>query len=142
MSAVKVVAVFAENKPGETARITRILADAGVNIGWVTIASTGPFGVMKFLVDQTELACERLKEKGLMVSLLEVLAVEVPNRPGALHAVADCLARQKINLDNTAGMVLNNRAILLVETQDLEAARKSLVKQGVRLLTAAELMRL
>ena len=32
MSAVNLLAVFVENKPGQTARITKILADAGVNI--------------------------------------------------------------------------------------------------------------
>ena len=56
MSAVKLVAVFSENKPGQTARITKIIADAGVNIRWVTIASSGPFGVMKLLVNQCEAA--------------------------------------------------------------------------------------
>ena len=54
MSAMNLVAVFVENKPGQTARITKILAEAGVNIRWVTIANSGSFGVMKFLVDKCE----------------------------------------------------------------------------------------
>jgi hypothetical protein len=142
MSAVNLVAVFVENKPGQTARVTKLLTDVGVNLCWLTIANSGSFGVMKFLVDQRDLAVRTLKEKGLMVSLLEVLAVEVPHKPGSLQAVADLLGRNNINLDNCSGFVANNRAILVVEVQELAQARAIFEKQGLRLLTQEEMLRL
>jgi hypothetical protein len=142
MSAVNLVAVFAENKPGQTARVTKLLAEAGVNIRWVTIANSGSLGVMKLLVDQRETAIRALKEKGLMVSLLEVLAVEVPDKPGSLQAVADLLGRHNINLDNCSGFVANNRAILIVEVHQLPEARALLEQQGLHLLGQEEMLRL
>ena len=142
MSAVNLVAVFVENKPGQTARITKFLADAGVNICWVTIANSGSFGVMKFLVDKRDDAVRALKDKGLMVSLLEVLAVEVTDKPGSLRAVADLLGRNNINLDNCSGFVANNRAILVIEVHELAQARALLEKQGLHLLTQEEMLRL
>lgn len=142
MSAVNLVAVFVENKPGQTARVTKLLADVGVSLCWLTIANSGSFGVMKFLVDQRDLAVQTLKEKGLMVSLLEVLAVEVPHKPGSLQAVADLLGRNDINLDNCSGFVANNRAILVVEVQEPAQARAIFEKQGLRLLTQEEMLRL
>ena len=142
MSAVNLVAVFVENKPGQTARVTKLLTDVGVSLCWLTIANSGSFGVMKFLVDQRDLAVQTLKEKGLMVSLLEVLAVEVPHKPGSLQAVADLLGHNDINLDNCSGFVANNRAILVVEVQELAQARAIFEKQGLRLLTQEEMLRL
>ena len=142
MSAVNLVAVFVENKPGQTARITSLLAKAGVNIRWVTIATSGGFGVMKFLVDQPEPAVRALKEQGLMVSLLEVLVVEVPDKPGTLQAVAEVLGRNSINLDNCSGFVANNRAILVIEVHQLPQARALLEQQGLRLLSQEEMLRL
>jgi len=142
MSTVNLVAVFVENKPGQTARVTKLLTDVGVNLCWLTIANSGSFGVMKFLVDQRDLAVQTLKAKGLMVSLLEVLAVEVPHKPGSLQAVADLLGRNDINLDNCSGFVANNRAILVVEVQELAQARAIFEKQGLRLLTQEEMLRL
>lgn len=142
MSTVKLLAIFAENKPGQTARLTKIFADAGVNICWTTIENTGSFGVMKVLVDKCDLAYEQLKLKGVMVSLLEVLAAEVPNKPGALHGITDCLAKHKINLDNTSGFVSNNRAILIIQVSDLAQAQTVLQKQGIRLLAQEELLKL
>jgi hypothetical protein len=142
MSAVNLVAVFVENKPGQTARITKLLAEAAVNIRWVTIANSGSFGVMKFLVDRHDLAVRALKANGLMVSDLEVLAVEVPDKPGSLQAVADVLGRNSINLDNCSGYVANNRAILVVEVHQIAEARAILEKQGLHLLSQEEMLRL
>ncbi len=139
---MKLIAVFVENKPGRTAGITKILADAGVNICWVTIASNGSFGVMKFLVDNCEQAAQTLKRAGFMVSLLEVLAAEVPNKPGSLQAVADCLGRHELNLDNCSGFVANNRAVLIVEAHELNRAREILRQEGIRLLDHEQMLRL
>jgi hypothetical protein len=142
MSAVRLVAVFAENKPGETARITKILADAGVNIRWVTIATSEKFGVMKFLVDKWDLAQQSLKQHGLTVSSLEVLAVEVQDQPGTLHDVAHSLARNNVNVDNISGFVANKRAVLVIEVHGVASARAVLEKQGLRLLTQEEMLKL
>jgi hypothetical protein len=139
---MNLVAVFVENKPGQTARITKILADAGVNICWVTIAHSGSFGVMKFLVDKLDVAVRQLKEKGLMVSLLEVMAVEVTDTPGALHGVANCLGRNNINLANCSGFVANNRAILILEVHELAQARQVLQAEGLRLISQEEMLKL
>jgi hypothetical protein len=142
MSAVNLVAVFVENKPGQTARVTKLLAEARVNIRWVTIANSGSFGVMKFLVDQEDTAVSALRSKGLMVSLLEVLAVEVPDKPGSLQAVADTLGGNNINLDNCSGFVADRRAILVVEVHQVAQARSILEKQGLHLLSQEEMLRL
>ena len=142
MSSPHLVAVFVENKPGQTARITKILADAGVNICWVTIANSGSFGVMKFLVDKPAEAVKSLKDHGLMVSLLEVLAVEVPNRPGALQSVADCLSSNGLNLDNCSGFVANERAILIIEVHELAQARALLERQRLPVLDQEQMVRL
>jgi hypothetical protein len=142
MSAVNLIAVFAENQLGQMARITRVLADADINIRWVTIATNESLGVIKFLVDKCDIAHQRLQEKGWTVSLVEVLAIEVDDRPGGLHAVADCLARNQINVENSSGFVSHNRAVLLIEVQDVARARQTLANQGLRLLSQEEILKL
>ncbi|MBN2505845.1 MAG: ACT domain-containing protein [Verrucomicrobia bacterium] len=141
MNAVRLIAVFAENKPGQTARITRLLAEANINIRWATIANNGAFGVLKFLVDKPDAAFHQLKQNGVMVTFLEALAVEVQDRPGALHTVAEALAHHQINLDNTSGYVADrNRAILIVEVQDVARAATVLEQHKLHLLSQAEML--
>ena len=136
------IAVFTENKPGEVARISRIIADAGANIRWVTIATNNGCGVMKLLVDKCDLAFNSLKQKGVAVNFLETLAIEVKDKPGSLQAVCDCLAKAGINIENTSGFVANNRAILILELQNIPEAKAILDKQGLRVLTQEEILNL
>ena len=142
MNRVRLVAVFVEDKLGELARTTRLLADANINIRWITVASSTGFGVMKVLVSDCEMAYQAFKHQGLVASLVEVLAVEVPDKAGSLHAVAEHLSHEGINLDNTSGFVANNRAVLIIEVQEIAKARSILGRQGLRLLTQEEMLNL
>jgi hypothetical protein len=142
MSAVNLIAVFAENKRGQMARITKVIADAGINIRWVTIATSETFGVLKLLVDKPDLAFDRLQQAGWTVSRVEVLAIEVQDKPGGLYAVADCLAKSGVNVENSSGFVSNNRAVLLIEVADIAKAGKALVAAGLRLLSQEETLAL
>ncbi len=135
MSPIRLLAVFVENRTGQTARVTRMLADAKISIRWVTITSQGSFGVMKFLVDDPELARQVLSQQGLMTSFLGVLPVQVEDVPGSLCAVAECLAAGGVNLDNTSGFVANGRAVVLVEAQDLGLALRLLQAQRFQVLS-------
>jgi hypothetical protein len=139
MNDVKLAAAFAENKPGQVAHFTKILANANINLRWLAVASTGPFGVMKFLVSDPEMACQVLKHEGFVVKLVDALAIEVPDKPGGLHAVADCLAKHNINLDNASGFIANNRAILVIEVSNHDLAHDVLKKQGFSVLAQKEL---
>jgi hypothetical protein len=135
------LAVFSENKPGQLARITELLAHANINIRWVTIATTGPFGVVRLLVDQCELAQAQLKHHGFTTSMLPVLAVETEDRPGSLHRILELLAKHGLNVTNASGFISNQRAIVLVETPALAQAQEVLTASHLRLLTGEEIFR-
>lgn len=139
---MNLIAVFAENRPGQTADVTRCIAEAGANIHWLTIANSGTFGVMKALVDKRDAAIRALEGKGFMVALVPVIAVEVENRPGTLQAVADCLAEANLNLDNCSGFVANDRAVLVIETRQIQEATAALQAKGLRVLTQDEVLKL
>jgi hypothetical protein len=144
MHTVRLVAVLVEDKAGELARATTILAEAGINVRWVGIASGERFGVIRFLVDRTELAHTALLGHGWTVSLNEVLAVEVEDRPGGLAHVADVLARNGVNVVNASGFVVasGKHAVLIIEVDDVDGAQRLLKAKHLRLLTEEELVRL
>ena len=66
MSAVKLLAVFAENKLGQMARVTKVLADAGVNIEYVYAFTfhKSDRAVLVFRFDDPDKALEALKAAG------------------------------------------------------------------------------
>jgi hypothetical protein len=96
---VEQISIFIENKSGRLAEITRILGDAGINIRALSLADTSDFGILRLIVNDVEKAKQILKDKGFTVSKTEVVAVEVPDRPGGLSAILQSLDAQKINVE-------------------------------------------
>src|SRR5665647_2436632 len=89
---VEQISVFLENKAGRLAEVTRVLGEAGINIRALSLADTTDFGILRLIVDQYDRAREVLKDKGFTVGKTEVVAVEVPDRPGGLGLVLQILA--------------------------------------------------
>ncbi len=135
------VAVFAENKPGRIERIAAVLADAGVNIRAITIATTDTFGVVKLLVDDPRRAQAALAAAGLTASLREIVAVVMDDRPGGLRDVARVLAAAGVNVEGAYGFVVEDkrRAVLVVEVERVPEAAGLLAKAGVATLADEEI---
>ena len=79
---VEQISVFLENKPGALTEVTRILGEAGVNIRALSLADTKDFGILRLIVNDNEKAKAVLVARGFTVRKTEVVAVEVPDRPG------------------------------------------------------------
>ena len=100
------LSIFAENKPGRLAKVTRILRKGKINIRAITIATSDAFGVINALVDDPEQARALLEEGGLTVSLKEVIAIVIEDKPGGLDRLIQFLLDKEINVENAYGFVL------------------------------------
>ena len=140
MDKLKQISIFSENKPGRLEKLTKVLADEGVNILAINIASSNGFGVIKFIVDKCELAYQKLKQNGFTVSLNEVLAIEMVDRPGGLYEVAQILSKKRVNIENAYVFILESRkrAFLIVEVEDIERAKKLLQQENLKFYREAE----
>lgn len=135
MAGLREISVFAENKPGKVEKITGVLAKEGINILAISIASTNGFGIIKFIVDKTDLAYEKLKENNFTVSLNEVLAIEMKDVPGQINEIAKVLLRNDINMENAYVFVEESRkkAYLIVMVKDFESAKSRLKNENLKL---------
>jgi hypothetical protein len=136
MDKVRQVSVFSENKPGRIEKISKIFSQEGINILAISITSTNGFGIIKLLVDKCDLAYEKLKESGFSVNLSEVLAIEMKDSPGGLFEVTHVLSDNGVNIENAYVYVAESRekAYLLVEVKDIEAARAKLTGSNLPFL--------
>jgi len=135
------VAVFVENKPGKLEKITGLLAARRINLRAITIADNGDFGVMKILADDPEKARAALVEAGLAAALKDVVAIVLPDRPGALHEFSSVLTRHRINIEDAYGFVLarGQKAVFVIEVDNPAETETLLRKEGLALLTDKDL---
>jgi hypothetical protein len=96
---IQQISVFLENKTGRLADVTRLIADAGVNIRAISIADTADFGILRLIVDKPLETAEALSKGGFTTRMTEVLAVEIPDRPGSLAHVMEIFKETGVNIE-------------------------------------------
>jgi hypothetical protein len=138
---VKQISIFIENKSGRLAEVTRLLGEKGVNIQALSLADTSDFGILRLLVDNTDVALETLKEGGFTVNKTEVVAVEVPDQPGGLCEILQVLDKTEVNVEYMYAFVARNvgNAVIIFRFDEIDSAIETLQKEGVNLLTREQL---
>jgi hypothetical protein len=133
---VEQISVFLENKPGALAEVTRILGETGVNIRALSLADTKDFGILRLIVNDNEKAKEVLGQKGFTVRKTEVVAVEVPDRPGGLADIMKVLAEARINVEYLYAFVQQSgeNAIIIFRFDETDRAIAVLSEKKVAIL--------
>jgi len=137
---VEQISVFLENKSGRLAEVTDILAKEGINLRALSLADTADFGILRLIVNDMEKAKKVLKDNKFTVGRTEVVAVEVPDRPGGMAGILAILGEAGINVEYMYAFVQKSgeHAVIIFRFDDPEGAIKSLQKKGVRILKGEE----
>ena len=93
------ISVFLENRAGQLAEITGVLARKGIDLRAINIAETSDYGVLRLIADKPQEAATTLLEQGFILSMTPVVAVSVPDTPGGLAKVLDVLAKESIDVE-------------------------------------------
>ena len=93
------LSVFLENRTGRLNEVTKVLADAGVNMKAFCLAEAEDFGILRMVVDDVERGAAALKAAGVAVSRTEVVSLTCPNQAGELHKILDRLASHGVFIE-------------------------------------------
>jgi hypothetical protein len=140
---IQQISLFAENKPGHIAAPVRLLAREGIDIRSMYLADTQQYGILRMIVSDWRKAAEVLEAHEFVVKVTEVLAVEVPDRPGGLADVLAALDGTGINIEYMYGFPypLGDEAILIFRFADPDAAIAHLQAAGINLRASEELLK-
>ncbi len=95
---VKQISVTLDNTPGQFLSVSEFLGNEGINIRAISVADTSDVSTVRFVTDDPQKTINVLKSEGYTVREKEVLAVEIPDHPGALQAVLKPLRESSINV--------------------------------------------
>ena len=136
------LSLFLENRPGQVKVPCRILAKTGINILALSLADTEQFGILRLIVKDWLNAKQALEKAGCVVSLTEVLAVDVDDRPGGLADALETIDQANLGIEYMYAFTSGSRgakAALIFRFEDPDAAIKALSARGLRVLTSEEL---
>jgi len=138
---VEQISIFIENKSGRLAEITRILGEADINIRALSLADTSDFGILRLIVNDAGKAKSVLKEKGFTVNKTEVVAVEVPDRPGGLSSILQTLDKHQINVEYMYAFVerCGGNAVIIFRFDETDKAIATLLENKFNVLEGERL---
>ncbi len=138
---LKQLSLFLENRPGQLDNAIQILADAGVNILTLSLADTEQFGILRLVVRDWEKAKAALEAKQCVVKLTDVIAVEVPDRPGGLAELLRQVDKSGINIEYMYAFTFGrgDRAIMILRFDDVDDAIEKLKAKNVNIVGEVDL---
>ena len=130
---IKQISVFLENKSGRLIRVAQTLGENEINIRGLSIADTSDFGILRMIVDQPDKAIDVLKEGGIMATVTEVIAMEVPDTPGGLAEVLTYMEEAGINIEYLYSFIEkpSSNAIIMMRVERINDALEVLKKNNV-----------
>ena len=134
------LSLFLENKPGRLMEPCRLLAQAGISIRTLSVADTQQFGILRMIVSDWQKAAAVLKEAGCVVNVTEVLAVEVPDRPGGLAGILEIFENSGINVEYMYAFTFGrqNKAVLIFRFDKPDEAIGRLKAAGVNVVGSVD----
>lgn len=138
---LKQLSIFLENRPGALSAPCRVLATAGVNIQTFALADTRQFGILRLVVHEWEKAREVLERHGWAVHVTDVVALEVPDRPGGLAELLEVIERASINVEYMYAFTAKQggKGLMLFRFDNPEMAIQALQVNRVSVVGAREL---
>ena len=140
---LKQLSLFLENRPGQLRAPIAALGNAGIDILTMTLADTAQFGILRFIVADPARAKDVLEAEGMIVSVTEVVPIQVDNRPGGLAAVLAAIESAGLGVEymyDFAARATPDKAAIIFRFEDPDRALEALKSAGVRVLTSEELL--
>ncbi len=132
--AIEQISVFIENATGGLADVVDALAKRAIDIRAMSIADQTDFGIVRLIVNDTDRATSALKDAGFTVRRTPVVAVLVPDRPGALAATLNALRGIAVEYMYAFVRKSGEQAVVVFRFDDAERAVATLRAAGATLL--------
>ncbi|MGI6736495.1 MAG: hypothetical protein ACOX41_04180 [Anaerovoracaceae bacterium] len=139
---VRQLSVFLENTTGSLTGFTKTLKDNGIDLKAMSIADTMDFGIARCIVEDPEKTAGILQQNGYNTTITKVLAAEMRDIPGGLHAILEILSDHGIAVNYAYSIVRSREdyAVIILKVKDPQQAGELLQSSGVNMYCHKDLI--
>lgn len=137
---IKQLSAFVENKTGSLLGLVKKLSEQNVNLRAMSVADTKDFGILRIIVADADKAREIIGSDSL-VSVNEVIAVEMSDETGSLYNILKILGDAKINIEYMYAFTASTDlgAYVVIRVNDNAAAESVLHANGIPTLNQEDI---
>ncbi len=130
---MKQLSIFIQNKRGTLLTVLDVLKTANIQIIASTISDTQDFGIYRIICSDPERAFAVLSEQGITVTLTDVFAIQLEDKPGEAARVLAIFAEADINIAYMYSFLLSGKGILVFRTNDTERTQQVIREKSLQL---------
>jgi hypothetical protein len=130
---MKQLSIFIQNKRGTLLTVLDVLKTANIQIIASTISDTQDFGIYRIICSDPERAFDVLSGQGITVTLTDVFAIQLEDKPGEAARVLAIFAEADINIAYMYSFLLSGKGILVFRTNDTERTQQVIREKSLQL---------
>ena len=130
---MKQLSIFIQNKRGTLLTVLDVLKTADIQIIASTISDTQDFGIYRLICSDPERAFDVLSGQGITVTLTDVFAIQLDDKPGEAARVLAIFAEADINIAYMYSFLLSGKGILVFRTTDTERTLQVIKEKSLQL---------
>ena len=138
---IKQLSIFIENQSGTLIRVLELLGKAHIQMIACTIADTAEYGIFRIICSEPDRACSELKAAGVAVTISEVFAIEMNDRPGGAADAVKAFNDAGIGITYMYAFLLDGKGIMIIRTDETQKARELIKSQGLPYLCEKDFVR-
>lgn len=139
---VNQISVFLENKYGKLSEILALLAKEDIRIIAATVADTSEYGILRIIAGDPQKAYKTLKSNNVSANLTEVLAIAGGSDAGSFAETLACFTKAGLSIEYMYCFSLSGKSILILRTNNREAAREVIRRQSLEYISESDLLKL
>lgn len=136
------LSIFIENKSGTLVKVLKVLKEEGIQLIASTIADTAEYGICRIICSEPVKAYEVLRNTGVAVSLCEVFAIELDDKPGCAADAIELFAREGISIAYLYSFLLGGKGVLVFRTDNPDKAREVITVNKLCVIPEKDLSKL
>lgn len=138
MKTIKQISIFLENQQGKLGDILTALKNDNIEIQAASVADTTEFGILRLITSDQTKAAGLLSAKGHLVSLNEVMAIQVDPTTGAFADAVDALTAGGVSISYLYTFHKDGKLVLIIRPASLEKAEEVAAESGLTLVQGWE----
>jgi len=134
---IRQISVFLENRKGRLAEMTKLLAENKINIRAISLADMTDLGVARLIVNDPTSCLSVLKANDFAAQTTEVVAIELPDRLGAIHGILEILNANALNVEYMYASMgkKGDTGVVIFKVDPVDEAVAVLRRNGISVLS-------
>lgn len=133
------LSIFLENKAGTLVNLFETLKKANIQMIATSVADTVEYGICRIICTEPSRAYKVLKNADVAVTVSDVFAIELDNKPGSAADAIQIFSRQGISITYMYSFIIGGKGVLIFRTDSEDRAKEVISLNNIKVLSEEDL---